>query len=433
MKLLPEEQFIINCLRSEFSGKSTDELKNFDLSHIDWDTAYEKSIQWRVAPLLYKIIKKQSPLSQLSSISEGFLQKIKKAYVRTFLINRTNFNKLIKVMKIFNEEGIKIMLLKGSHLAQFVYENVGLRPMVDIDIMVKKEVLHKAEVLLFQMGYDYIQMSQIAQKQDSLIERKKRSYHHLALLSNPKGINNLEVHWTLIRTSLPLNIDIEGLWERAKGEKINRTEVLVPSPEDNLLYISLHASYNEKFICGVRPLCDIAAIVNHYDNKIDWHRLQLRAYEWGAEKSLYLTLRLSRDILGLSLPGSVLKTLKPVPLNEKIFLEAQKRIFSMRKKEFMVKFIKHPEKFSSDISLLKKISYIFNSIFIHPHKLAVYYSLPPSSKRVYFYYFVRIYRNIVQYAKFLIYLLTHKKADFYNYNLDTWLIPSNSEKVKKTR
>ena len=336
-------------------------------------------------------------------------------------------------MKIFNEEGIKIMLLKGSHLAQFVYENVGLRPMVDIDIMVKKEDLHKAEVLLFQMGYDYIQMYQIAQKQDSFIEQKKRSHHHLALLSNPKGIKNLEVHWTIIRQSLPLNIDLKGLWKRAKGEKINGTEVLVPSPEDNLLYISLHASYNDKFICGVRPLCDIAAIVNHYDNKIDWHRLQLRAHEWGAEKSLYLTLRLSQDILGLSLPGSVLNTLKPVPFNEKIVLEAQKRIFSIIKKESMGTFIRYPEKFRYDMSLSKKISYIFHEIFISPDKLALYYSLSPSSKHVYFYYFVRIYRNIVQYAKFLIYLLTHKKADFYNYNLDTWLIPSNSEKVKKTR
>jgi hypothetical protein len=298
--------------------------------------------------------------------------------------------------------------------------------MVDTDILVKKKDLNKVKELLLQMGYHYM-------KKAHGIDWYKTKHLHLSF-THPKEIKNLEVHWTIIRPSLPLNIDIEGLWNRAKAKKINGTDILVLSPEDILLHLSLHTSYDIRFRSDLRPYCDITAIVNRYTNEINWNQLQLRAYEWRAEKCLYLTLRLSQDILGLSLPDSILHSIKPQPFNEKLILEAQKRIFSPGIKNPAVAIISRPENFRSDMSLLKKISYTFHRIFINPKELAFQYSLLPSSKRVYFYYFVRfislLYHKTHLYAQFFLYLLTHKKTDFYNYNLDTWLIPSDSEKSK---
>lgn len=440
LKLRPEERFIINCLRSEFNRENNDNFAKVALSNIDWNMVYEISAQWRITSLLYKIIEKRSSIIQFPNIPQYFFQKMEGMYIKILNQNRICFERLIEILKVFNKVKIKVILLKGSHLAQFIYQDIGIRSMADIDILVKKDDLDKVEGLLLQMGYDYPQLGQTVydffkvnrdtQGQVCLIERYKTNHYHLYPLSD--SIKHLEIHWTIVRPTSPFNIDIAGLWKRAKKVEVSRTNAMGLSPEDLLLHHSLHTSYSHKYnFRGIKQLYDIATIIDHYAHEIDWDQLQLRAYEWGIEKYLYLTLRLSQEILGASVPDSILHDLKPKLFNEKIVLEAQRRILSNEINKFTTASINSPEKFYPDISLSEKISYIFHRIFIPSKELAFQYSLPASSKRLYFYYFVRfislLYHKTPRYAKFFLYLLTHKKADFFNFNLDTWLIPSDSE------
>jgi len=319
-----------------------------------------------------------------------------------------------------NRAEIKVILLKGSHLAQFVYKDAGLRPMGDIDIMVKKEDLHKAEELLLKMGY--------TKSREIDIEQICKVSQHISPFRDPKGIKHLEIHWTIVRPTSPFNIDIEGLWKRAKTVKINGTDVLVLSMEDLLLHITLHLYLHHFSPLGLKPFCDISTVVNNYAHEIDWDQLRFRACEWGTDRCLYLTLCLSKEILRANIPDRILDALKPDILNERIFLQAKKLIFSFEKQKPVI----FADKFHPDNSLLKKISFIFQRIFISPKMLADIYSLPASSKGVYFYYFVRfislIYRWIPSHAPFFLYLLTHKREYILQNNLDLWLISPNSEK-----
>jgi len=83
LKLQPEEQLIINCLSTRLTEENDNEFAKVDLSTIDWNLVLEKSIQWGVTPLLYKIIKKQTFPLQFSDMPDFFLQKIKKFYCET--------------------------------------------------------------------------------------------------------------------------------------------------------------------------------------------------------------------------------------------------------------------------------------------------------------------------------------------------------------
>ena len=140
MQLLPEEQFIINCLRSELGSASNDEISEADLSTLNWNMVYEISIQWGIVPSLYKIIKKLSSTLPSLRMSEHFLQKLKAAYIATLIKNKEELKSLVKVLMVFKTAGIKVILLKGSHLVSFVYKDMGLRAMSDIDILVKKKI-----------------------------------------------------------------------------------------------------------------------------------------------------------------------------------------------------------------------------------------------------------------------------------------------------
>jgi hypothetical protein len=305
--------------------------------------------------------------------------------------------------------------------------------MSDIDILAKKEDLPKAVELLFQMGYGLCN-NQEAQNQNINIQELIKSYsRHVPALSHPQGIQKLDIHWTIPDSPF----DIAGLWERAKTIKMDKTDVLVLSLEDLLLHLSLHTSVHHKFnYHGLKQLYDIAITINRYFNEIDWDQLRLRAYEWRTEKYLYLTLRLSQEILGAKVPERILSALKPEAFSEKILLEAQRRILFQKagKSDQKSSFegIPHLDKFHPDKNLLKRTSFIFKRIFIPPEELAALYSLPASSRYISFYYFARtisrLYHKIPRYLPFFLYLLRQRKNSPYLNDLDFWLIPSDLKK-----
>ena len=155
LNLTREEQFILTCLRSEFSGSSEADFSALDLQSMNWDTVYKKSTEWNIAELLYKIIKKQASFLKTLNIPKPFLETMRLKYFMSCLAYDSMFKSLYEVLEVFHKAGIKVILLKGSHLAQFVYQDIGVRPMGDIDILVRKEDLSKAEELLLQMEYYY--------------------------------------------------------------------------------------------------------------------------------------------------------------------------------------------------------------------------------------------------------------------------------------
>ena len=428
MQLSAEENFIINCLRLELGEEKYVEPIKFDSSALDWNLVLGKAMQMRVASLLYKAISRRSSGQQFSNIPDLFSKNIKIEYARTQISNQLNYEYLVKIIEEFNAEGIKVVLLKGIHLAQFLYQDVGLRPMSDVDILINIKKAPEAEKILFEMGYEYIQKQHDDKQHDCIIQKLQKDFCHFPPFGHKKsGVKTLEVHWLIEEPHRPFNIDMEKLWKKALSVKINGIEVLLLSPEDLLLHLSIHTSYNHKFKDhGLLPLCDMTIVLKHYAQTIDWERLKREAKEWKAEKHLYLMLRLSREILGASVSDDVLQALKPDGFSEHIFLEAEKRVISIQNEKPTNAKASHLEKFHADISFLEKISYIFKRIFIAPEELAYLHSLPTSSKRVYLYYFVRLYsllqRDLSYYLSFYFSRLFRKKDDFYNTNLDAWLV-----------
>ena len=447
LKLRPEKQFIINCLRSEFDADTHDELPEAQLSAVDWNMIYEKSIQWGIASLLYKIIKKRSSPAQFASISDHFIQKMKIEYMRTFFSNKLNFQELANLLEVFSKAGIKLILLKGSHLAQFVYQDIGLRPMSDIDILVEKKDVDQAEGLLFQNAYDYKELNQATydwykehfnvEGRANIIKWCKANMHQLLPFSNPRGIKKLEIHKTIDRVNSPFSIDMVELWKRSRAVQIKRLHTSVLSPEDLLLHLSLHVSHQHKLSAfRLRPFCDIAAVISHYEQEIDWNKVQIRAHEWGAEKYIYISLLLSQEILGARVPDRMLHALKPNPFNKKITLEASKRVLSFEPPPFQgMRDRARILVFHSDDSLIRRVSYFLKKVFISEEDLATRYSVTASSKRVYFYYVVRfislLYSYIPLYSSYYLYRLVHKKNYHCNYNLDLWLSSEDDNQWNK--
>jgi putative nucleotidyltransferase-like protein len=224
------------------------------------------------------------------------------------------------VLQALNGAGITPVLLKGSHLAPIVYRDPSHRPMADIDLLFRREDLPQAERALLDLGY--------ATNRTEAIEDFCLRGRHLPVLTKNDGLA-VELHWTLAHPSEGVTIDLDALWARSTEVTLFDQKARVLSPEDLLVYISLHAAllhnFDEK---GVRPLLDVVAIVEHYGSALDWSAVAERSRQWGVERSAYLTLELARREAGAAIPQTFLDDLKPSRISEAVLKAARAQLFN---------------------------------------------------------------------------------------------------------
>ncbi len=365
---------LLYCLRAD-----PDEAGRFlfeQLSDSDWGAIIQQSAGHGVTPLLYHRLK---TFPSDTPIPNQVVQRLRGIYLHSASRNMHLYHKLAKVLEILRRENIPMIALKGAHLAELVYGNIALRPMSDVDLLVKRTDLTRVEDKLMQIGYVPTESHrQIAEDN-----------HHFTYRS-PNGELSVEIHWNFLPSMYPFNIDIDEQWKRSRPAIIAGVQVSVLCPEDLILLLCLHAS-KHLFEMGLKHLCDIFESIRHYGNEIDWKQTHLRSRQWGAVKCVYLTLRLARESLGASVPEDLLKAIQPPDFDERFMVLAKDQIFSYRHQ------LSHDLSVYPSIAqlwgpkgLLDKATLFLRRAFPSSEEMARTYPAPSDSMRIYLYYPVRI-------------------------------------------
>ena len=447
--LRPEEQFIINWLRSEFSGVDNHSLSAAGCTDIRWEAVFETALRWNIAPMLYRIIKNQTDIPNAPPVPDAVLKGMEAAYIKTYMVNQSNFSELTEIIKSLTAAGIRVILLKGAHLAPFVYQDMGMRWMADIDVLIRRADLRQTNDILIRMGYSYPYVNGTAVWDDfgkrkevgdqaAVIDWYKAHHMHLNYF-NPNGLQNLELHWGIARNASPFSIDTERLWKRAQIEDLRGTPVHVLSPEDLILHIALHdAYYHHLKLFGLRPCCDIAMVVSRFSTQIVWERLHDRAREWKIERFVYLMLRLSNELFGIDIPKDLLRSNGTKRCSDPVFLQAARRLLSKELDKPAFKGMNYPSEihpFDPSQSLFEKIVFFLKRIPISREELASRYSIPSASKRIHIYRLARLSALIVSYSRvYIVYFwfrLKHGKNHRADYTLDLWLTSPESGQQKR--
>jgi len=144
----PEQQFLLNVLRNEDKNASEKELDNIIKDEIEWDNVW---IHPKLEPTLYFLLKDSY---KDMGIPEGLFNTWKKAYLNTAIYNDTRFDVIYRLASECKKSNIDIIFLKGSAEILTVYkENIGLRPMNDIDVLVKPSDMDSAESILSELNF----------------------------------------------------------------------------------------------------------------------------------------------------------------------------------------------------------------------------------------------------------------------------------------
>jgi hypothetical protein len=378
------------CLGTWTDGKNAAGL--LQLSPSDWDRVIEQSAWHGALPMLYQSAKALGPSI---SIADSVLQKLRDEYLRSALENLRRYQQLSELLRAFQNDGIPVIALKGVHLAEVVYRNIALRPMSDIDLLVKKEDLPRVEEEMFRLGYRY---GPFAYTNKSWLAERAGNF---AYVPANKGVL-VEIHWSIGRPISPFNIDTEGLWERSHPITINGIPVSVLSPEDLLLHLCLHTAFRNAFVTGLLHFCDIAKVIQHYQDKLEWKQLRCRISQWGVARPVYLTLHLARELLRSAVPDEFLDKIRPQDFDRKMITWAREQIFNYKIAPQAVspKLIKlwGSQRLKDKASLLLEALLILKNVFLSKEYIAYNYFVPPNSLRVYLYYVVSLKDVLLRYG-----------------------------------
>jgi hypothetical protein len=291
-----ESQLLIACA----GVASPQTIRQLLRSDLDWGWILGRAVDYGTAPAMYCNLK-SSAGKQL--IATEIMARLRSVYRRSCIDQINASVKLKEILLAFSREGIAVIVLKGAALAELVYRGLGLRTMLDLDLLVRKTDLDLADNVLRQLGYvpDESYRSQ---------EWYREHHHHLAPYVAGDRSLVIEVHHHVVPTVAPVSLAIDDFWQRARPAQLASVSALVLSPQDLLLSICIHLSLRQYFVRTLRDLSDIAATIAAYGAELDWDRLVEEAKAYEAARCLYFSLWLAHSIIGVPLPPRLLKNLK---------------------------------------------------------------------------------------------------------------------------
>ena len=100
---------------------------------IDWPEVLRAVRRYHCAPFVYRQLQKQvgGNVSNPAPIPTPIWQALQTAYYTAAAQDAQRELELRRVFSAFREARIPVLLLKGAALAQVVYQNVAVRPMID--------------------------------------------------------------------------------------------------------------------------------------------------------------------------------------------------------------------------------------------------------------------------------------------------------------
>jgi hypothetical protein len=315
-----------------------------------------------------------------SLIPEDIQEKVKADLIQNTVRNLQHYHELHNLLDELNRRDIPVILLKGIYLADAVYEEIGVRPMGDIDLLCHPKDLNQIAAVLETQGYKALS--------PIIMENLLRTSKHLPRIVK-KGGTNYEIHWDIVSADRPYRIDIDEFWKSSVSVTVmGHDAARAFCPEDLIQHLCVHISYQHQFNFGLRPFCDIAHSIRHFRNEIDWAKLVQRSKARNWEKGVYLALRLTEELLHPGIPAEGLDALTPESFQESMYQTARAQVLADKSFGCAI-----PVNFASLLEkkgLRPKLKIFWNRVFLPRETMATMYAVPMRSWKLNLYYIVRL-------------------------------------------
>jgi hypothetical protein len=286
-----EERFLIAAARVRLTEQDEVRVSRLLRGEILWERVVSASSGLGLAPLLYRNLGRRAFRTLVPPAAMATLARGAHAAACRMAIQ---LESLREILASLDRRGIDPVLLKGAALALTVYDQPALRPMQDIDLLVRAEEVDPAMTALEELGFRGIR--------GKLSNTFYASHHHARPMIRPGDQVIVEVHRGLVPPEDGLRMDpAEALQRSVQAEALGRS-LRVLSPEDQVLHLALHLSYADRFIGRLRDLMDLHALLDAPESGLQWGLILEAATAHEVSRSLFSTFDLARRLLGTRIP-----------------------------------------------------------------------------------------------------------------------------------
>lgn len=202
-----------------------------------------------------------------------------------------------RVLGVLHDAGVPVLLLKGLALLATTYRRPGLRPMGDIDLLIRPDDVERATEALARAdcrrGAEFVR--------DDFFPRY---YYETEWITQSQRPVRIDLH---VRPFRPLRaactVPDDALWDDASRISVGESPAWIPEPERMLIHLCAHAAFHgcERLIW----LYDIHRFVRQFADRLDWDKFVALTESWRLALPVRTAIRACAQTLGTSVPRDV--------------------------------------------------------------------------------------------------------------------------------
>jgi hypothetical protein len=238
---------------------------------------------------------------------DPFLASLQAVYRKTWSQNRIRLRTLRDLLIRFQGEGIDPMVLKGGALMVLAYRDFGVRPMTDLDLLVKPEAARRTVQCLHAWGW-------------------KSSLNHPELLMDIRHGDEfvaadgqrVDVHWNVLQECCGPGSN-DDFWRQAIPCEIGDIACKSLCAADQLLHVIVHGA-RWSLVQPVSWVADATALIRAAGASIDWDHFvqQVRSRRLVAPVTQALEYLSARRWAEIPLRSLDALRQEPVPFRERL-------------------------------------------------------------------------------------------------------------------
>jgi hypothetical protein len=247
-------------------------------------------LQEGVALLLFETLRRLSSPMDIPAEFTAVMEDLRQATTRA---NLAAVAAALELSNLAERAGVRIMALQGLTVLR-LYHDPALRPMNDLDVMVRPA--HRAifAAVLLREGYELVD----PRYPDLFRGRGIEVDLHTHILN----LDRIRRRDSLFAENLC------SMWDEAEPFHQSGDALLRPSLEDNFIALAAHALKHG--YSRLIWLTDLSVLLKSLEAKEGgWNRLLERTRFWGQTKSVLFAMVLVGEMLGERIPASCLQAL----------------------------------------------------------------------------------------------------------------------------
>ena len=308
LAIRPEAELLLRSARVRIDAETAARIEALASNTIDWDYLISIGTLNRVLPLLYRTLNQVCPNIVPAAILDFLREYFHLNTKRNFFLT----SELLKLLKVFEQQGISAISFKGPLLAASIYGSIALRQFSDLDILVHKQDIIKAKQVLISQGFASTDSHNDSAENSDFV----RDVGEIKI--------KVDLQWRI--TPKLFSFDSDRVWNHLEPFSLWGGTVLTFTPDMLLLILCVHGWKHRwqrlKWVCDVAQLIEL---IQNNNREIVFEQ----SIHKGNRRMLSLGLLLAHELLGAALPASVLQNIRSdstvksvaIPVRNKLFVE----------------------------------------------------------------------------------------------------------------